>query len=158
MCAFFLGCAAFIRFSKKPKSQQRVRTKPSFPSFPGLHSQPLPSGSGNALTPACSLHHQLPGPQEARGQLSILTLSPSTGNQHALGNWAFMDQMAALHWVQENIEFFGGDPGSVTIFGESAGAISVSSLVSSLWDLKEPWWGRLKNEDDDHSRLVGASC
>ncbi|XP_070119057.1 carboxylesterase 5A isoform X3 [Equus przewalskii] len=55
----------------------------------------------------------------------------NTGNQHALGNWAFMDQMAALHWVQENIEFFGGDPRSVTIFGESAGAISVSSLILS---------------------------
>ncbi|KAM8776523.1 carboxylesterase 5A [Rhynchonycteris naso] len=55
----------------------------------------------------------------------------NTGDQHALGNWAFMDQLAALSWVQENIKFFGGDPGSVTIFGESAGAISVSSLVLS---------------------------
>ncbi|KAF6076968.1 carboxylesterase 5A [Phyllostomus discolor] len=55
----------------------------------------------------------------------------NTGDQHALGNWAFMDQLAALTWVQENIEFFGGDPRSVTIFGESAGAISVSSLVLS---------------------------
>ncbi|KAM5298035.1 carboxylesterase 5A [Glossophaga mutica] len=55
----------------------------------------------------------------------------NTGDQHALGNWAFMDQVATLTWVQENIEFFGGDPRSVTIFGESAGAISVSSLVLS---------------------------
>ncbi|KAM9607916.1 carboxylesterase 5A [Trichechus inunguis] len=55
----------------------------------------------------------------------------NTGDQHALGNWAFMDQVAALTWIQENIEFFGGNPGSVTIFGESAGAISVSSLVLS---------------------------
>ncbi|XP_045674648.1 carboxylesterase 5A isoform X2 [Phyllostomus hastatus] len=55
----------------------------------------------------------------------------NTGDQHAPGNWAFMDQLAALTWVQENIEFFGGDPRSVTIFGESAGAISVSSLVLS---------------------------
>ncbi|XP_036897585.1 carboxylesterase 5A [Sturnira hondurensis] len=55
----------------------------------------------------------------------------NTGDQYALGNWAFMDQLAALTWVQENIEFFGGDPHSVTIFGESAGAISVSSLVLS---------------------------
>ncbi|XP_054426226.1 carboxylesterase 5A isoform X2 [Pteronotus mesoamericanus] len=55
----------------------------------------------------------------------------NTGDRHALGNWAFMDQLAALTWVQENIKFFGGDPRSVTIFGESAGAISVSSLILS---------------------------
>ncbi|XP_006764405.2 PREDICTED: carboxylesterase 5A isoform X1 [Myotis davidii] len=55
----------------------------------------------------------------------------NTGDKHAPGNWAFMDQLAALTWVQENIEFFGGDPHSVTIFGESAGAISVSSLILS---------------------------
>ncbi|KAF6287742.1 carboxylesterase 5A [Rhinolophus ferrumequinum] len=55
----------------------------------------------------------------------------NTGDQHAPGNWAFMDQLAALTWVQKNIESFGGDPHSVTIFGESAGAISVSNLVLS---------------------------
>ncbi|XP_006882641.1 PREDICTED: carboxylesterase 5A [Elephantulus edwardii] len=53
----------------------------------------------------------------------------NTGDQSAPGNWALMDQVAALTWVQENIEFFGGNPDSVTIFGESAGAISVSNLV-----------------------------
>ncbi|XP_013010454.1 carboxylesterase 5A isoform X3 [Cavia porcellus] len=55
----------------------------------------------------------------------------NTGDRHAPGNWAFMDQLAALSWVQENIKGFGGNPGSVTIFGESAGAISVSSLILS---------------------------
>ncbi|XP_030060308.1 fatty acyl-CoA hydrolase precursor, medium chain [Microcaecilia unicolor] len=55
----------------------------------------------------------------------------STGDEHARGNWAFMDQVAALKWVQENIESFGGDPDSVTIFGNSAGATSVSILVLS---------------------------
>ncbi|NXL95206.1 SASB hydrolase, partial [Alectura lathami] len=55
----------------------------------------------------------------------------STGDKHARGNWGYLDQVAALQWVRENIIHFGGDPGSVTIAGESAGAISVSALILS---------------------------
>ena len=59
---------------------------------------------------------------------------PALSHEHpdeTKGNYAYMDQIAALKWVQQNIDAFGGDPNNVTIFGFSAGGVSVHSLLTS---------------------------
>ncbi|WP_067037352.1 carboxylesterase/lipase family protein [Allomuricauda sp. CP2A] len=67
------------------------------------------------------------------GQLGFLAhpeLSAENPN-NVSGNYGLLDMIAGLQWIQENISAFGGDPGKVTIFGESAGGIAVSMLCAS---------------------------
>lgn len=63
----------------------------------------------------------------AFGFLDLGDLDPSYAGS---GNVGLLDQIASLEWVRDNISGFGGDPGRVTIFGESAGAMSVSLLMA----------------------------
>ncbi len=68
------------------------------------------------------------------GQLGFLahpTLSAEDTEHNVSGNYGLLDQIFALRWVQKNIQNFGGDPNSVTIFGESGGGKSVCALLAS---------------------------
>jgi para-nitrobenzyl esterase len=65
------------------------------------------------------------------GALGFLGHRSFRQGDRLVGNWGLHDQVAALRWVRRNIAAFGGDPGNITIFGESAGGFSVSALLGA---------------------------
>lgn len=93
----------------------------------GSGSQPIYDGSVLARrgdTVLVTINYRM-------GALGFLRLSDLTGGRiPSTGNEAILDQIAALRWVRDNIAEFGGDPENVTLFGESAGAMSVGTLLA----------------------------
>jgi para-nitrobenzyl esterase len=91
----------------------------------GSGSQPLYNGSSFAARHdlvVVTINYRL-------GLFGLLYLGELAGEPYRHGNVALLDQLAALRWVQDHIAAFGGDPSRVTVMGESAGAISIGSLL-----------------------------
>nr|AHJ81347.1 carboxylesterase [Locusta migratoria] len=116
-------CLYLNVFTPEPKPAKLL------PVMVWIHGGGFVEGSATWYEPGFLLDHDivLVTTNYRVGLLGFL----STGDKNAPGNYGLKDQVAALRWVKENIEAFGGDPNSVTIFGESAGGASVHYLMLS---------------------------
>ncbi|NOZ22205.1 MAG: carboxylesterase family protein [Planctomycetes bacterium] len=113
------------------------RGKKKLPVMVWIHGGGFTTGSGSGLW--------YDGSALARQGVVVVTINYRLGpfgflahpllskesERNVSGNYGMLDQIEALKWVQENIAAFGGDPGCVTIFGESAGSASVCRLMVS---------------------------
>ena len=106
-----------------------------FPVMVWLHGGGLVSGDASAYLPdalvargvvVVTVNYRL-GVLGFLAQRSLSAESPG----HASGNYGLLDQQSALRWVRRNIGRFGGDPRNVTLFGESAGGLSVQAQLAS---------------------------
>src|SRR5262249_28798837 len=111
------------------------------PVFIWIHGGALVNGAGSDYDPSVmvanndiivvTINYRL----GSLGFLAASVLAATTPNHFQnvgdAGNYGFMDQQFAMKWVQDNIAGFGGDPQTVTIGGESAGGLSVSSQLAS---------------------------
>jgi para-nitrobenzyl esterase len=105
----------------------------SLPVMVWIHGGDLTAGESNDYNPAGLVHDGVVVVtiNYRLGALGFLAHPALTSRGGSSGNYGLMDQQAALRWVQQNIRQFGGNPGNVTIFGESAGGLSVlAQLVS----------------------------
>lgn len=113
-----------------------AKAKAKLPVMVWIHGGGFVGGSGSSP--------ETFGDQFARQGVVLVTINyrlgrlgffahPALRQEHPeepKGNYGYMDQIAALQWVQENIAAFGGDPKNVTVFGFSAGGVSVHSLMT----------------------------
>lgn len=111
---------------------QQERTK--HPVLVFIHGESYEWGSGNAYDGSVlasyadqvviTLNYRL-------GVLGFLNANVSPHTKARVANYGLMDQIAALHWIQQNIEYFGGDPSNVTLMGHGTGAACVNFLAIS---------------------------
>jgi para-nitrobenzyl esterase len=120
-----------------PNDEAEEENKPrNFPVMVWIHGGALSVGESDDYIPTRLVH---------RGEVIVVTINYRLGAlvflahpalsaefpDHISGNYGIMDQQFALKWVQRNVAEFGGDPHNVTIFGESAGGLSVLSHLAS---------------------------
>ncbi|CAG7833495.1 unnamed protein product [Allacma fusca] len=122
----FLNVYTPIVPSQRPAS---VNARSLLPVMVYIHGGGFSAGGGDVVGPRkfMKLDVVLVTFNYRLGLLGFL----STGDEILPGNYGLLDQIAALEWVKQNIRSFGGNPESVTIFGDSAGAASVNFLMLS---------------------------
>lgn len=108
--------------------------EPAHPVIVWLHPGGFAGGCGSSsLFDGASFARQgivFVSPNYRLGLLGYLYLDELFPGARGTGNLGLLDQMAALDWVQENVGSFGGNPGSVTLAGASAGAMSAIALLT----------------------------
>ena len=119
----------FLNIWRPAKAKQEAK----LPVMVWIHGGAFVGGSGNTS-----------GDQFAKQGVILISINyrlgrlghfafPALSREHPeepKGSYAFMDQIAALRWIQKNIAAFGGDPENVTIFGFSAGGVAIHSLLT----------------------------
>ncbi|XP_023230529.1 neuroligin-4, X-linked-like [Centruroides sculpturatus] len=95
-----------------------------------IHGESYEWNSGNPYDGSVLASYGLVVVVTINYRLGVLGFLPSLDNS-ARGNYGLMDQVAALHWIQENIGGFGGDPRNVTVFGHDYGAACTNFLMIS---------------------------
>ncbi len=114
-----------------------AKAAPSLPVMVWLHGGSNRVGSGAQSTydgPSLVAHGVILVTVNYRlGVMGFFSHPDLTGESphHSSGNYGILDQLAALRWVRQNIAQFGGDPGNITLFGESAGSIDAGMLLAS---------------------------
>jgi para-nitrobenzyl esterase len=118
-------------------STQAWPPKPKLPVMVWIHGGSNTAGSGDAagFDQRTMVHHGLVlvTINYRLGALGFMA-HPELNKEsphHTSGNYGLMDQIAALHWVHDNIAKFGGDPDNVTVAGQSAGSYDISLLLTS---------------------------